>query len=453
MQETGSIPKRQRFAVSEKLVLVAVLIIVHVIFFGIQYKQKNYFLADSFEYLDKAEYINQSISRSSDARVIYETPDELTRRPPLYPFILFLSMKLSDMPYLLILFQNLLSLASILLALKIFQNSTLDKRFVRIFLLFMILSPAQYIYSNLIMAEILLQFNLTASAFFLFRYFIHRKWHSILLFNLFISAAAFTKPIFYPFVFPVFLFQAGWFIYEKRARLIGLSLIPVMLVLIYCGYNLKRTGYFHFSSIQTKNLIDYNVYLYKAGQSGFEQASLEIDMLYALSKSKEEYGEQMKLLNKEASRYIIGNLPSYLYFHIKGSVRLFFDPGRFDLASFTGTHNNVESGFLYYLQTHTFLESIHHFLSIRPLWFLPALLLLLIINFIRTGAILVYGFWRTQPTVVMIFLYSLILFTALATGPLGASRFFVPFLPLASGMAASGILNLFTKRASYTRNS
>ncbi|MCA1746618.1 MAG: hypothetical protein LC655_02905, partial [Bacteroidales bacterium] len=251
-----------------RIVLITV-VMLQLGFLVIQLLQQNYFLDDSGEYLRAADnLISDQILYSGDSDEPID-PALYTKRLPGYPAFLMLIRFFTTSMVPVIILQMLLSIGSILLMLKIFSPGKQGSWILFPLLLFF---PAQFIYSNLVMTEILFQFVLMLAAFRLYQYIQTEKIGMLWLYQLLLIVAILIKPVMYPFIIPnVILFIVLY--YKSRQRLVLISsFIPVIFVIILGGVNQQRTDYYHISSIQQINLVDYNLYYFLMHRDGEEAA-------------------------------------------------------------------------------------------------------------------------------------------------------------------------------------
>lgn len=115
--------------------IILTLIITHLIFFLIKISLGNYFLVDSYEYLQLSENILthfEFYSYDLNAEIDYAS---YTKRPPLYAIFILITSFLLQSTVLTLIVQNILSVFSILIALKIFESyySGLNKPLFLIF--------------------------------------------------------------------------------------------------------------------------------------------------------------------------------------------------------------------------------------------------------------------------------------------------------------------------------
>src|SRR5690606_176150 len=94
------------------------------------------------------------------------------------------------------------------------------------------------------------------------------------------------------------------------------------------------TGYFHFSSIKTYNLYDYNTKILLTYLHGPEAAEKTIAELVKPDSFYPGLKEKWAYLEAECFKIIKQNLGLYTFLHARGMVNFFLDPGRYDLYYF-----------------------------------------------------------------------------------------------------------------------
>lgn len=419
------------------------IIFLHLLFFGLQCYQKHLLLDDSIEYLNESKNIRsfEVIERSrNDLKGIFycgntSSPinfDFYTKRPPLYPLFLTLASFFSTNLLLVILFQQFISIFNLYFIRKIAIQLGYKKDKDWLFLCLLLLSPSQFIYSNLIMSEVIFQFFLLLLVHecILFIQFYNLK--SIIRFSLFLIAAILTKPVLYLFTIPAFLLFVFFAWKNKKPIYLFPALMPFLFILLYQYWNYERTGVFHYSSIQTINLVHYNMYFFQLNQKGENAANLWLDATEAAANRIKSYPEKTNFLQEEASKVLKEKPISYLLFHIKGVFRFFIDPGRFDIVQFLGIEDNKASGILHELNKGGWQNAFS--LLLKNGWgLLFALLLISIGNLIKIGLFIRFLFQQNISLLIRLFLALLVFYIAFMTGPLGASRFAMPLLPILLG--------------------
>ncbi|MCA1747294.1 MAG: hypothetical protein LC655_06325, partial [Bacteroidales bacterium] len=383
-----------------RIVLITV-VMLQLGFLVIQLLQQNYFLDDSTEYLRTADnLIGEQMLYCGDADEAID-PALYTKRLPGYPAFLALTRFFTTSMVPVIILQMLLSLGSVLLMLKIFSPGKQDNWLL---LPMLLLFPAQFIYSNLVMTEILFQFVLMLAAFRLYRYIQAGKIGMLWLYQLLLIIAILIKPVMYLFIVPnVILFIVLY--YRSRQRLVLISsFIPVIFVIILGGVNQQRTGYYHISSIQQINLVDYNLYYFLMDRDGEEAAREAKEQIYATCDAQKDFKERSECLTNSATAVFRDDLKGYALFHLKGMARFFVDPGRFDLYHFFGIERERGKGFLYHLNEGGFRAAWSYFVS-QPVLVVIALLLIALLNLLRLLGFLAFLFNRHFKPEFRLFLF------------------------------------------------
>ena len=181
---------------------IFVILLIHVVYFLFALYFKQIYTLDSEEYILTARNL-------LDHGVVYNgvwredlIPELYTLRPPLYGSFIFLSRLFSSSDFLVLFFQNLLSILLWVLFISWFNKSFTRKNIEPYVVLALIFFPSQMIEVNSIMADLLLEFLLLLSFLFLLRYHQSQRGFDIFLFNLFLALALFTKPIMLYFWIP-----------------------------------------------------------------------------------------------------------------------------------------------------------------------------------------------------------------------------------------------------------
>lgn len=414
------------FCSVDKKLLVS-LLIFHVFFLFVKICLGNFFLIDSYEYYSLAENINNHFvfySGDIESTINFEN---YSKRPPLYSifiivFSFFLKSKIS-----ILVFQNILSIISILLCLNLFKIYN-KKSSISLFIVFLSVSTSQFIYANFIMSEILFQFLIILLCYSFHNVIYSKKWVNLLHFQIIIILLFLTKPIFYLFIIPN-IFLGFWFSrYVKKASLY--SALPVLVCFLYMGWNYQRTGCLEFSSIQNINLKNYNLYYFNVKKHGEEYANHINQVITNQVDEKQTYAEKQNEIRTLSLNYIKKDWLGYAILHIKGTVRMFLDPGRFDIHNFFELKNTSEVGFLRQINKDG-LSGAYHYFKEQPLVTLIILPIVLLFNVFKLiGFVL---FWtknfKNSPPIFW-FMFFLIVYLSFLVGAIGASRFLVPVLPI-----------------------
>lgn len=419
------------------------------------------FLIFGHEYFpDSIDYIEQSFNfknfNSFYAKNWFEEPinrDYFTKRPPIYSVLLSISGFNYDSFYHIIILQNIISLAGIWMASQISKTLFPNINSYPYFLILFILIPSFWIFPNTIMTETLLSFLLILAWYSFIKYKNNSQKAYLIINQLALLTAVFTKPVMLFFwiinlVFFIILIRKN----KKFKQIIFLSLIPIS-IFFWSKRNEKLTGYFHFSSISTVNILDYNTKYFLFHKKGSEFADQWVDSIKKEAALIIDYKKRSEFIKKECSGIIKDNLWSYGLFHSRGFMGFFLDPGRFDLVEFFQI-NTGEMGFLHYLSNKDFKGLFELILNQNPLIliFLPIGLLI--------NLILLFLFFRSisrKENFKIEFIYGLtiLLYILILTGPLGGSRFRFPveliFIIISIG-SISTIQPLLKRRGLFATN-
>lgn len=409
-----------------------IVLVIHAGFMIYQVHAQHYLLDDSKEYIRTADnLVREGILYNGDLSEHIQ-PELYTKRPPGYPFFLLIPRLFTQSMIPIIVLQLVLSLASFITMLQVFKPEGYTRILVTVFIIFY---PAQFIYTNLVMAEILFQFVLMMAALSLYRYIKTERISVLWTYQLMLILGILVKPVLYPFILlNIVLFLVFYYRYRQRLVIIS-SLIPLIFVIIFASINQQRTGYFHVSSIQQVNLVDYNLYYFLMDQQGEEQAAEITTGIKATCSGEKDLSNKSACLTDAATSIFKDNLVSYGWFHLKGMGRFFIDPGRFDLYRFFGIERSGGNGFLYHINK-SGMKGAWEYLQMQHSWVIILLLGIAFVNLVRVAGFLFFLFNRKIDPSFRLFLFLLIGYIAFATGPLGASRFMLPVVLLLTGAAA-----------------
>ncbi|WP_405209269.1 glycosyltransferase family 39 protein [Aquimarina sp. LLG6339-5] len=421
-----------------------VLIGFHLLFLITKIFIGDFFLMDSYEYYELAkniltdfEFYSSDLNEPIDYR-------HYTKRPPLYSVFIIASSLFLKTKTGILLCQNIISICSILLIKKVFEENNF-KTNNALYFFFIITSVNQFIYSNLIMSEIFFQFVIVLLIYRLHRCLEHPSWKNILWYQVVIILLFLTKPVFYLFIIPNFLIT--YLLYRKnKIRFSTISaILPILVFILYSSWNFKRTGSAEFSSIQNINLLEWNLKYFHENKFGAEKAKIISNQIRQEALAIDNYKKQQDFIKKRVISYLKDDIIGYSIFHAKGCVRIFIDPGRFDLFNFFKMHSeNPEVGLLHHINN----KGVHGaitFLKNQPVPLLFILGLILIFNLLKGIGFIWFWIKNYRKTnFVLATILFIILYIVSLTGPLGASRFFVPILPSYLIISALGFSDLTT---------
>lgn len=361
---------------------------------------------------------------------------EFTIRTVGYPVVVLGLLR----PWLLLGLQNLLSLFNIGIVLRWWaQRARPQGRDWAMALAGVLLFPAQLIYANAVMAEMLLQTVVLMLAAAALQFIETGALRYFAGMAVAVVVGLLLKPVFC--LLAVIFAVAGVVLAWRRGHmpLAWLGLVPVVVVGLYMGWNKHRTGYFHYSSITDINLLHYNaagVVRQLVGPVAEEQW---VTQVLQEADAQPEFAARQHLIQVRAGAVLVAHPVLYARQHLQGMGALLLDPGRFDVSQFLGQEGKGAPGLLAQARAGGLMRAVGR-LPLAMLTLLGAVLLanamrlrLAVRGFRRLkkdGQSLRYGRWVAV---------GLLLYVALLTGPLGAARFLVPVWPLLLGLALAGL--------------
>jgi hypothetical protein len=122
----------------------------------------------------------------------------------------------------------------------------------------------------------------------------------------------------------------------------------------------------------------------------------------------------------------------YAVFHFKGIVGFFIDPGRFDLVNFFNLSNKNDSGLLNHINKFGVVSAIK-FLFTHSFGLLLALAAIVLFKILKVSLFIRLLLQKKNINLYTGFVIIIILYVSFLTGPLGASRFFMPLEALYIG--------------------
>ncbi|MBD3320872.1 MAG: hypothetical protein GF350_07245 [Chitinivibrionales bacterium] len=405
------------------------LFLIHCGVFIWQCKHQNLYTLDSPGYLSAAENINkygillaQNIQEPVD-------PANYTVRPPLYVIFIAIIKRFTSSHLWIILFQNILSIFNIFLALKtiaiVFHSA---KPYLLMFAL-IVLFPSQLIYTNMIMSEILFQTWLICMVFFWVLYVYKGGQKFLVLYTFSLIAGMLTKPVLFPFTVVNMIFMIILSVRKRSWSPLLWACSAIACVVIYSGWNARRTGYFHFSSITTFNSLNTNCYYLLRSSEGPARARKFVDSIFAQSDSIANFEKRQRFISQAAFEQAKKHLPHLMVMSAKGVLNFFIDPGRYDLYALFGKRNDDSTSIMMAYTKYGY-KGIWNALMQQPKFLLLILLLTATANVIKLGLLLLFPFNKAVLPPIRIMIMIIISYIVLITGMLGGARFAMPLFPL-----------------------
>jgi hypothetical protein len=401
------------YSQKEKIVFL-LSIILFFVFLYLRISSNLFFLDDSYDYLKTANLLNSGKYFSPSDSI---AENELsTKRPFLFP--LFLSLFYGFKTQFVLFVQTMFGIFNVYLMFSFLKKLQLNIPYY--FVLFLALTPSIFVYHQLLMSEWLVMTLIMALVNLVFKPFTKQSFFIIQLITILL---AFTKPVFYPFIY--FNFVYFMFVLIKLKKFTFSIFFPIIILFFYLSFNEYKTNYFHFSSMQNINLIEYNLYYFKAYTTSKEEANVWKSNVYQKANTFKSFKERELFLNKIAKTEIKNNFWNYSFYHFFTSVRGCFDPGRFDLMTYFKKEDG-KSGFLDAFHNKQF--SLAKFFENKEASFLILFLLMGFFQFIKIISFTIY-LWQNKKTFnfLQIYFFSLLIYYVLITGPVSCSRYMMPF--------------------------
>lgn len=364
---------------------------------------------------------------------------EFTIRPPGYPVVL-VALGGTVGPWLVLLVQNGFSLLALGMVLSWWGRrvNPLPKQWLAAVALALTF-PAQLIYANAVMSELMLQILLLGLVAALLAFHRTDKRQYWLGAAAAIALALLLKPVCGLLAggFAIAGLVVGW--RKRQVVVVVVGLLPLLVAGSYMTWNQQRTGYFHFSSITEINLLHYNAAGVVRQVDGAAAEDVWVAKVLRAANAQQSFAGRQQLIQTEAEAVLRAHPWVYARQHLLGMITFFLDPGRFDISEFLGLAPLVGGGLLAQVRAGGLWRAIGHL----PLGLLASLLVILLANITRL-LLAVRGFRQlgqgTGPERAGRWLaVGLLAYLALLTGPLGAARFLMPAWPLLLALALEGL--------------
>ncbi|MES2388060.1 MAG: hypothetical protein V4543_08660 [Bacteroidota bacterium] len=409
-------------------------------------------LTDSAEYLISAQNIANGSWFFGNPIADYNLAEIYSKRLLLYPLFIAIISAVQDSFFWIYLYQAVLSFFTCLIVLRMAVLLNIGKTGHAVMALAASFFPAQYIYANLLMSELLFQYLLTAALYQVLKYNFaansQQAKSALWYWHLLLCLCLLTKPVMSFFwvlniAFMIFLWPKAnptWRLSNqfKRAVFIGPLLLPAV-ILILCFNNMHRTGYFHYSAIKEVNLLYYNAnYLLQHTEPA--QADAYIDSARAQAERQPSFAARQQYMGAKAMVVLKKYPLQYAAFHLKGCLNFFLDPGRFDIYNFLGPEitGSDSEGFLNRFSKEGY-KGIWNYLLQQHFTLVFILLLSALAGLVTLAGFIAFVFLRNVPAPFKVALVIIVLYIAGVTGPFGAARFKLPVWPLlvlATGISA-----------------
>jgi len=387
---------------------------------------------DSVEYIQMAQNLQQGLYYSGNAALPL-TEHYMTLRPPVYPaFILSVWTLFGTHTWIILLLQNIMSVATGFLVRNMFLRWFPKQRDQWIYWLFIILYPMQMVFANMIFCDVLFQLFLMLYLGRLLRFLQDKRQQHYGWMALWLIAGVFTKPILYPFLIVHLLFALIFTITMKKGAILITAAVPLVLVLGYGYINQARTGIYHISSVQSYNLLEYNLTDFYRFRYGPEVAAGKMDVIKKELDNANNFPEYYERSAAIAGEKIKAEFIAYSLFHAWKSVLIFFDPNKLEFDIFSRRFhyiNNYQESFATKLRTGGW-RGAWSYLKGYPFFLL--LILTPVTGFFRLTGFILFACNRRFPLKIRIALVIFVGYFAFITGPVANARYFLPMLMVTS---------------------
>ena len=422
----------------------AVLVGIHLLALGWALSKQSWNFTDTGRYVQAAKnlHLHGQLYARPWLGNVPKGPDvqEFTIRPVGYPSMVWGLLGTEGRPALLLVLQNLLSLLNLGVVLGWWACKGRPKTGHWIWVMVGLLTfPAQFIYANAVMSEMPLQTVAVAMLAMSLLFIKTRKKRYFAGVAGMVILAFLLKPVFYPLTVAVASLGIVLTVWQRRFLLALIGLVPLLVVVLYMGWNEQRTGYFHYSSIAEINLLQYNAAGVLRQLEGPAAEEKWVDEVLEAANKQPDFKRRQELIRARAGAMLWAHPVVYARQQAQGMAALFLDPGRFDVSQFLGLAPLAGGGLLAQARAGTLLRAVINL----PLVLLGGLAIVLLANIGRL-VFAVRGFWRLKNSSPMLrygrwVAAGLLLYVAVLTGPLGAARFLVPVWPLLLGLALVGL--------------
>lgn len=406
---------------SGKWIVPALYVMLHLLFFVFASSNGHPFTKDSTEYLWQSFNLSNHSSFYCGDLNAPIVDAWFNQRPPGYGlFLSFLGINHFNFNYSLLLAVQLsLSLLNGFIVYR-FVKLLVGPTFSLWWLMIPLLGfPTQFVYSGMVMAEILFQTLLLLSVYFIaillkrgeMQYLWWSQWS--------LTASLLVKPVAWMFPFVALIsFLIYWFNEKVKLMAIVTFVIPFAAIFWMFNYSYSKTGIHEFSSIQRKLMINYNSSAILSDANGKEYAVKRISALQD-SVASFKYVDRCNAIDEFNKKVLKDHFITASKVEAIGILKFFLGHSRWDVSFFMQGHEPD--------QFDSSNESNDP--TVQGRWMMYFLFSVLV-NFMVFVAFLKFLFSNDLPVKLRGCIGSIIIYMAIATGPSAASRFRLPIFPV-----------------------
>jgi len=356
--------------------------------------------------------------------------DVSAERTPGYPlFVSFVYFLFGVRPWLVILFQLLVNVGSLIL-IYVLAKKVFEKKIAIIAALLYAIEPHAISLPIAFMTDTLFTFTFLASMLIFFYGIENKRISLFLLFGFILGLSTLIRPItkFFPIIMIAVISIYPGINWSFRLRAVaGFILVFVLTISPWLSRNYIKSGYFSLSSMQGKQLLTRYVAKAEADRSGKSLEQIKTELWEIADKrganKTDNLFDRSRIYSKIAKEYYRAHWKFYIPQHIvKGAIRMFLSPGTTRIANRLGLESEAMIRLLFGI-----------FLAVNYLAFF-------------FGSVLMI--YRRNYNFLIVILFVFLYFVAVI-GPLGIVRFKVPLTPFYIIVGASGIFEIFHFTRAY----
>lgn len=418
------------------------LIAVHTLYFIAAMYYGCIYNGDSQEYIDMARNISKGWLYAGDLSQPLQA-ELLTLRPPGYPLFMWLIYLVVKSNWAILFVQNVMSIFNIMYLRYAIRGIGYTRRYDWVLLAFVLIYPSQYINTNNITPDLLLQTTVILYFSSFIQFVLHKNWRYALYMSLWLIVGLMIKPVSYPLVYihALAMLLAGVIVYKDLLHSFLCAILPVLVVIGYGYFNFHRTGRLHFSSTQSFNAIFYYFNYYKETK-GPDDARSFLDKERATIDTMGLFSDRYNYANRRGMQLLKQNFGGFMLYHSKHSVRMLIDPGKGEIDMFTGRLTleklydlHDKSGF-YATMKEKGASGLQDYVARNPSF--PIAMVVLAFNLLRLAGMLLFFFSRRIDIRIRVFAFLLIAYYVFVAGAIAHIRYFMPVSLIAMGCAAIG---------------
>lgn len=415
---------------------------MHVLFFSMAWHYGCIYNGDSEEYVLMAKNISKGWLYAGDLSKPLVT-ELFTLRPPGHSSFMYFVYSAGGNDWVVLLLQNLVCMFNFWYLRNALMQFGYQKQYDWLLLLFAIAYPSQFVNANIIAPDLLLQTTMLLFAGSMVMFLQSKQSKYLVYMNLWLIAGVMLKPVVLPviYLYTALVILAGIFIYKSAIKYTGIAVIPLLVVMLYNGFNLQRTGKFHFSSTQSFNAVFYYFNYYKDTKGADEALAFlqkERDSMAHIP----EFAARYDYANARGKELLRDNLAGFVLYNTTHCLRMLIDPGKGELDMFTGRLSlkqlyNIHdtSGFFASYKQHGFI-GVKDYLGRNP--GMPFIALVLLGTFLRLSGLLLFFANRRVDYRIRLFVFLFTGYFIFIAGAIAHVRYFMPVSLLVMGCSAIG---------------